>query len=350
MTRFQSNIINWYKTNKRDLPWRETNDPYKIWLSEIILQQTRVAQGTDYYLKFVQNYPHIKLLADASEDEILKLWQGLGYYSRARNLHHAAKEVCVKYDGKFPTDFKDVKQLKGIGNYTASAICSFAYHQHYAVVDGNVFRVLSRVFGIDTPIDSPKGKKVFEELADSLLPQQYSSEYNQAIMEFGALQCVPANPDCLNCPLSGICVAFCRNLVKELPVKDKTTKVTERFFNYLFIENNGKFYLAKRTGNDIWKNLYELPLIESDRLFSVEELIENESFQHIFNQESDIRISNGVFDFKHILTHRRINARFFSVQTNSVNMNKNFQEVLKEELEDYAVSRLTEMFFEKALI
>lgn len=350
MTGFQKTLTDWYQINKRDLPWRDTTDPYKIWLSEIILQQTRVAQGMDYYFRFIDAFPDVQSLAEAHEDQVLKLWQGLGYYSRARNLHHAAKEICEKFDGKFPTLHSDIIRLKGIGSYTAAAICSFAYLQPYAVVDGNVFRVLSRVFGIDTPIDSPKGKKEFEQLAESLLPKLHSAEYNQTIMEFGALQCVPVRPDCGNCPLSESCIALSKDAVNKFPVKSKATKVTERFFNYLFIRHDGKTYLQKRTQKDIWKNLYELPLIESDHLFTAAELCDNEVFTQLFGSTAQVKIQKEQYDFKHILTHRKIYARFFSIETDNICSLPGWIEIPQKDLDHYAVSRLTELFLEKSLI
>jgi len=227
---FPKTILSWYKKNKRDLPWRNTRDPYFIWLSEVILQQTRVEQGLSYYLRFVMAFPTVKKLASAKEEQVLKLWQGLGYYSRARNLHHAAKEIVKKHRGKFPDTYADIRALKGVGEYTAAAISSFAYNLPYATVDGNVFRLLSRYLGIKTPINTPKAKKEFTEAAQELMGNSSPHDFNQAMMEFGSRQCRPVNPDCENCPLNSSCVAFDKNLVKMLPVKNKSLKARPRYF------------------------------------------------------------------------------------------------------------------------
>ena len=262
MSKFADILIDWYAENKRDLPWRETKDPYRIWISEIILQQTRVAQGYDYYIRFMERFPDVFTLADADEDEVMKYWQGLGYYSRARNLHAAARSI--REAGEFPKTYEGVLALKGVGEYTAAAICSFAYDIPRAVVDGNVYRVLSRWMGIDTPIDSTTGKKLFAQLAQELMDKSRPALYNQAIMDFGALQCTPASPDCLSCPLADTCLALANRSVDTLPVKQHKTKVTNRFFNYIYVRTGGCTFIRKRTENDIWKNLYEPLLIETD--------------------------------------------------------------------------------------
>lgn len=334
----------------RTLPWRDTKDPYKIWLSEIILQQTRVNQGMNYYYRFVNDFPDIVSLANASEDTILKLWQGLGYYSRARNLHFAAKTVLEKHSGTFPLDYKEVRALKGIGNYTAAAICSFAYNQNFAVVDGNVYRVLSRFFEIKTPIDSVQGKKEFEKLADELLPKGHSSIYNQAIMEFGALQCTPVNPDCSICPLVNKCKAFINGNIKSLPVKSKSTKISERFFNYFFFVNNQNTYLQKRIHNDIWKNLFEFPLIETDKLLSHNDLINSNEFLSLTGGIEDCQIDQSYQDYKHLLSHRKIYARFYKIKINKPLRNSDFIEIGVKDIDKYAVSRLTEMYLETLAI
>ena len=263
MEDFAAILIRWYSENKRRLPWRETEDPYRIWISEIILQQTRVAQGLEYFNRFMERFPDVASLAQAGEDEVMKYWQGLGYYSRARNLHAAAREIMERYEGVFPSEYEKVRALKGIGEYTAAAVCSFAWRQPYAVVDGNVYRVLGRVFGIDTPIDSGPGKKEFAELATALLDRQRPDIYNQAIMDFGAIQCTPKAPDCLYCPLREHCVAFATGKVAQLPVKEGKTRVKPRYFNYLHIGCQGKTLLKRRNAKDIWQNLYEYPLIET---------------------------------------------------------------------------------------
>ena len=341
-------LHNWYNTNKRELPWRNTTDPYRIWISEVILQQTRVNQGLEYYNRFVERFPSVKSLAEAEEDEVLKYWQGLGYYSRARNLHKAAKQVSEKHNNLFPSEYKQVLDLAGIGDYTAAAICSIAYNQPYAVVDGNVYRVLSRLFGISTPIDSVKGKKEFSELAQDLLSKSESALHNQAMMEFGALQCTPVSPDCGNCPLQSVCHAFASNSISELPVKQLKTKTSNRYFNYLFINYNGKTFLQKRTGKDVWQNLYEFPLIESDKLLSLSELTENEEFRAIFEGISTVELIKTTNPIKHILSHRIIIAQFITVTTSQLN-NKlnNFIITNLSEIDHFAVSRLMEQFLEK---
>jgi len=341
-------LIKWYEVNKRDLPWRNIDNPYKIWISEIILQQTRVNQGISYYLRFIERFPTVEQLAEANEDEVLKYWQGLGYYSRARNLHKAANQVISYHSGIFPTSHADILKLAGIGDYTAAAICSFAYNQPYAVVDGNVYRVLSRVFGIETPIDSTTGKKEFAQLAQGLLPQDEPGTHNQAIMEFGALQCLPSSPDCINCPLNALCKANELNLVSQLPIKSKKTKVTRRFFNYLFIENNNSTYLQKRTAKDVWQNLYEFPLIETDHLLDSAELIRNENFKSLLSGIQDIEIIKTTNPMKHVLSHRVIFVQFISIRIS--NENKALSQLSKvsiNELDRFAVSRLMELFLEK---
>ncbi len=262
---FSERILIWYEENKRSLPWRGTKDPYKIWLSEIMLQQTRVVQGTPYYLKFINKYPAVYDLASASEEEVLKLWQGLGYYSRARNLHATAKMVVSEYGGNFPDTYKELLQLKGVGDYTASAISSICFDRPEPVVDGNVYRVLARYFGVDLAINSTEGVKYFKKLAREVMNAENIRDYNQGIMEFGAIQCTPKNPNCEECPLNKSCVALQTNKVSELPVKLKKTKVRNRYFNYVvFISEANKTILEQRKGKGIWQNLWQFPLIESN--------------------------------------------------------------------------------------
>jgi len=336
-------LIKWYEANKRELPWRDISDPYRIWISEIILQQTRVNQGLSYYLRFIERFPDVKTLAIANEDEVLKYWQGLGYYSRARNLHKTAQIIAEKHKGKFPDSYTNIVQLKGIGAYTAAAVCSFAYNQAYAVVDGNVYRVLSRLFAIETPIDSNKAKKEFSELATNMLDKSTPGIHNQAIMEFGALQCIPVQPDCNACPFQKTCKAYKLDLVDKLPIKASKTKVRERFFNYILIQYQSKIYIQKRTEKDIWQNLFELPLIESNKLFEPEEIGTNDFLTNIEN----IEISSTTSTFKHILSHQRIFARFFSVTVSDKNNYLNqLIEINCNEIDNYAVSRLTSLFFE----
>ncbi|MEI8271398.1 MAG: A/G-specific adenine glycosylase [Paludibacter sp.] len=341
-------LTDWYEINKRDLPWRKTTDSYLIWISEIILQQTRVNQGMDYYLRFIERFPTVIELAKAHEDEVLKYWQGLGYYSRARNLYKAAQQIVTKFKGDFPKQHGDVLQLSGIGDYTAAAICSLAYNQPYAVVDGNVYRVLSRIFGIKTPIDSGTGKKQFAKLAQNILSTAEPATHNQALMEFGALQCVPSSPNCEICPLQSVCQAYETTEISNLPVKLQKTKTTNRYFNYLFIKYNDFTFLQKRTAKDVWQNLYEFPLIESDRLFDVSELIENKDFQQLFSAIEKVEITNTTNPIKHILSHRVILAQFISVTISESNKEfGKFTKVALNEIDRYAVSRLMELFLEK---
>jgi A/G-specific adenine glycosylase len=274
---FSNSLINWYLNNKRDLPWRNTDNPYNIWLSEIMLQQTRVAQGLPYYLDFISTFPTVFDLAKAPEEKVLKHWQGLGYYSRARNLHYTAKYVANELKGEFPNNYKDLLKLKGIGEYTAAAIASFSHNEAVPVVDGNVFRVLSRYFDIETDISLATAKKEFSELALELMPKNDPATFNQAIMEFGALQCVPKSPDCKNCIFNSSCAALQKKKVQYLPVKLKKVKISYRFFNYIVFEDDKlNTLIQKRDQKGIWQNLYEFPLIETEtelNLDAVSELI-----------------------------------------------------------------------------
>lgn len=262
---FSKEIIRWYQENKRDLPWRGTRDPYVIWLSEVILQQTRVDQGLPYFHRFLERFPDVRSFAEAGEDEILRLWQGLGYYSRARNMHRAARQVMEEYGGWFPKDYGSLIRLKGVGEYTAAAIASFAGGEPRAVVDGNVFRLLARYFGVDTPINSGRGKKEFQRIADELIDRLDPGLYNQAIMEFGSQQCKPQNPDCGRCVLQSDCRARVQGRVDILPVKQKAKPSRNRYFNYLMVQEGDLILINKRGSGDIWENLYELPLLETDR-------------------------------------------------------------------------------------
>jgi len=302
MTEFASILLEWYDLNKRDLPWRSTNDPYEVWISEIILQQTQVIQGIGYYEKFLKAFPNVRRLAAASEDQVLKMWEGLGYYSRARNLHAAAKSVVNDFDGVFPSTYKDIIALKGIGPYTAAAIASISFGLPHAVVDGNVYRFLSRFYGIETPIDSTIGKKEFTALANELLDRSAPAAFNQALMEMGALVCKPKNPQCQVCSFNAGCLAVGRNLVDKLPVKTKKVKQRVRFFHYIYVVNEDKVYIERRSGNDIWKGLYQLPLIESDVEMETEEVNRQLGCKSIFISKK-----------KHILSHQIIYAQFYAV-------------------------------------
>lgn len=311
---FANKLITWYLENKRELPWRSTSNPYYIWLSEIILQQTRVAQGTPYYFKFINEFPTVFDLANASEEETLKLWQGLGYYSRARNLQVAAKYVVEELNGEFPDSYTGLLKLKGVGDYTASAVASICFGEPVAVVDGNVYRVLSRVFGIDTPINSTEGKKQFKKLAQELLDKKEPASFNQGLMEFGALQCTPQRPQCESCPFSEKCIAFNQNLISQLPVKLKKQKVKKRHFNYLvFLSEERETVLQQRKGKGIWQGLYEFPLVETLAEASVENLIaENEFQNYSLSPEIEINLFNEE-PIIHKLSHQHIFTKFWIV-------------------------------------
>ncbi|WP_296316390.1 A/G-specific adenine glycosylase [Winogradskyella sp. UBA3174] len=312
---FSKELITWYSDNKRDLPWRRTKNPYYIWLSEIILQQTQVKQGLPYYEAFITTYPKIQDLADANEESVLKLWQGLGYYSRARNLHGTAKHVMSELNGVFPNNYKDLIKLKGVGDYTASAIASIAFGEVAAVVDGNVYRVLSRYFGIDTPINSTKGIKEFKELATSLIDTKAPATFNQAIMEFGATQCKPKNPYCIVCPLNKSCKSLQNNLVTQLPVKLKKTKVTTKYFNFLVcVDSHKNILFEKRTSKGIWQNLYQFPLVESSKSLAIDEF-------HLLDLDATI-LKDNKFEYSlyketdkvHKLSHQHLHTKFWIIQ------------------------------------
>jgi len=306
-------LINWYAENHRDLPWRHEPTPYQVWLSEVILQQTRVSQGLDYYLRFIERWPTVADLAHASEEEVLKLWQGLGYYSRARNLHHCAQQVVNDYNGEFPADFEQLKKLKGIGGYTAAAIASIAFGLPHAVVDGNVYRVLSRLYDIDTPININEGQNLFARLANELLNREQPGLHNQAMMEFGALHCTPKNPDCLHCPLQAQCMAFEHQTVLQRPVKLAKTIVKTRYFNYLVIRFKDIVYLHKRSGSDIWRNLYDFPCIESEQPLSVDEVVATAQFQQLI-EDKPFTITKVSPVYTHKLTHRTLLAQFIELK------------------------------------
>jgi A/G-specific adenine glycosylase len=345
---FSEQIISWYEQNKRALPWRGIKNPYHIWLSEIILQQTRVEQGLPYYEKFVKHYPTVAHLAQADEQEVLKLWQGLGYYSRARNLHYAAKQVVNDHQGDFPNDYKNILSLKGVGEYTAAAIASFAFDLPHAVVDGNVFRLLSRYFGIDTPINSTAGKKEFFALANELIDNNNPSTYNQGIMEFGSQQCKPTNPNCLNCPLQEGCVAHQKNRITELPLKLKTIKQKKLYFDYFFFKRKGHTYLKKREGKGIWQNLYDFPLIENESRTNKESILK-EAEQWI--NGNNLEIISVSTHYKHILSHRIIYARFWEIEVGQEPSLISAKKIKLEDLHTLPVPRLIEVFLqEKELI
>lgn len=341
---FSKSLIQWYLQNKRDLPWRKTTDPYRIWLSEIMLQQTRVAQGLPYFLKFTEAFPTVYDMANKPEEHILKLWQGLGYYSRARNLHTTAKQVAFEMGGSFPDSYAGLLKLKGVGDYTAAAIASISYGEPVPVVDGNVYRVLARYFGIETDISSSGAKKQFTEVAASLLPKDAAATFNQAMMEFGALQCVPKSPDCGVCIFNQECAAFLTGRVNQLPVKLKKTKVTDRFFNYLVIKDAAEnTVVQKRSAKGIWHNLYEFPLIETDKELSekeVTELIKANNELGFTPAKTTLLHPERIL---HKLSHQHLSIRFWEVEASVVLSNA----ITKEEAMMYPFPIVIHNFMEK---
>lgn len=313
---FTETLISWYSANKRNLPWRTSKNPYNIWLSEIILQQTQIKQGLPYYEAFLENFPSVEALAKASETSVLNLWQGLGYYSRARNLHFTAKYITETLNGEFPKNYKSLLDLKGVGEYTASAIASICYEESVAVVDGNVYRVLARYFGIDTPINSTEGIKQFKVLAKSLLPRSNFGDYNQAVMEFGSQQCKPKSPNCETCPLLTSCKAYATGSIKTLPVKLKKTKVTKKYFNFLVLDSDDhKTYLEQRTQKGIWQQLYQFPLIETSASVSKNEfLVHLDESNKITIPYKKVLLFN-TSDIIHKLSHQELHVKFWILNT-----------------------------------
>ncbi len=301
---FTKEITEWYARNKRDLPWRETSDPYFIWLSEIILQQTRVEQGLPYYQAFTATYPTVQELANAPQDDVLRLWQGLGYYSRARNLHKAAQQVANESNGQFPTTYEGLLSLTGVGPYTAAAISSFAFNVPKSVVDGNVFRVYSRFYGLEYDIAEQKNRKYFEEIGDKNIQLTEPALYNQSIMEFGAIQCKPVNPDCDACPLQNSCWALKHGSVDKLPIKSKKIKIKHRYLHYYFLEHNGNYYFEQRGPKDIWEGLYQPFLIEQEHV---------PSFPFEFSSSKELAL-----DVKHQLSHQKLHANFKLIRLSSI--------------------------------
>jgi A/G-specific adenine glycosylase len=317
---FSDKLVKWYEVNKRDLPWRDTRDPYRIWLSEIILQQTRVNQGLPYYLKFVDKYPNVDALASAPQQEVLRLWQGLGYYSRARNLHECAQQVVAEHNSSFPDNYQALRTLKGVGDYTAAAIASIAFKEGVAVVDGNVFRVLSRVFGIDDPIDTATGKKKFSALANEVINAKKPDLHNQAVMEFGAMHCTPKSPSCGDCVLESGCFAAQHELQHSLPVKSRSTIVRDRHFYYFVIQQGNSYLMKKRTEKDIWQGLFDFFMIEETKPIKIEKLVRRFNSIYSLNVKAkDLVLSDT---YKHILSHQIINARFIFLKIVSNNFMK----------------------------
>lgn len=346
---FAQALLLWYKENRRELPWRGTQDPYRIWVSEVILQQTRVAQGYDYFLRFMEAFPRVEVLAVATEDEVLKCWQGLGYYSRARNLHKAAKQVVAS--GGFPSTYEGIRALSGVGDYTAAAIASFAFGLRHAVVDGNVYRVLSRYFGVSEAVDTVRGKRYFARLAAELLPEDpHVADYNQAVMDFGAMVCVPKSPACRTCPLAEGCVAASRQVPEAYPVKSRTLAVSERYLHYIYIKAQGEVALFRRDKADIWKGLYEPYLVETEAALTPEQFVaalDGSAFAEASRGVVWTILRSGV---RHKLTHRTLVCNFYCLDLDRKPSDAVFGRpavwVTPEELPRYAVSRLVSMLME----
>lgn len=338
-------LIQWYLKNKRDLPWRDTTNAYVIWLSEIILQQTRVEQGMPYFHRFLEKYPDIKAFAAADEGEILKLWQGLGYYSRGRNMLKTARQIVTEYGGEFPTDYEKLIHLKGIGEYTASAISSFSANQPKAVVDGNVFRVLARYFGISEPINSTRGKKLFQAVANDVLNKENPGLHNQAMMEFGAMLCKPKNPDCAICPVRSDCYGYNNNAIAGLPQKLKKTKIRERFFNYIVVTDGDTVLMNKRDEKDIWANMYDFPLIESSQRLPAENVVLLPEFKTYFGENS--LIINDYQIKKHVLTHQHLHARFIHVSTKPIKLEQKWFYIDVNILKSIAMPKIIFIFINK---
>lgn len=344
---FAQNLISWYAENGRDLPWRASKDPYVIWLSEIILQQTRVEQGLPYFFSFIEAYPNVTKFAEALEEDILRMWQGLGYYSRARNMHKAAKIVVEEFDSVFPSTYKDLIKLPGIGEYTAAAVSSFSINEAKAVVDGNVYRVLSRYLGIEEPINSTEGKKVFAKAAYELLDKDNANLYNQAIMDFGALQCKPKNPLCNTCVFQLTCVGLRDRKISRLPVKLKGKPSRNRYFHYFLIFSDNKLLMTRRGEGDVWTGLYEFPMIETSKDCSVNEIQDEQLFGFFFKKDVFLQpIGNPI---KHVLSHQNIYARFYLVdnERSLKDFKSNWDYVLLEKLDSLAKHKLIFSFLEE---
>jgi A/G-specific adenine glycosylase len=348
---WRQKLLAWYEANKRDLPWRNIKDPYKIWLSEVILQQTRVNQGWEYYLRFVEKYPTVKDLANAPEHDVLKLWQGLGYYSRARNLHFAAKSIVKEHKGKFPSEYKTIRALKGVGDYTAGAIASIAFDLLHPAVDGNVMRVYSRLFGITTPIDSTEGKKRIFETAVELLPKKNPGTYNQAVMELGAMVCLPAKPDCLNCPVQDACYAYSHKSISSFPVKEGKTKVRNRYLNYLVITQGDKLLVRTRKGKDIWQGLHDFPMIESDKAIIPSKFLKDKKWEEVIHL-AKLLIKDVSEEYVHILSHQKLFAKFYNMEATGkiAKLPADCFWIKIKDIENYAVPKLIDLYIRKKLL
>lgn len=342
---FSKTLLAWFATNHRPMPWKGARDPYIIWLSEIILQQTTVAQGTAYFEKFCKRYPSVSDLANAPADDVMKMWEGLGYYSRARNLHETAKHITHVLNGLFPNTYDDILKLKGVGSYTAAAIASFAYDLPHAVLDGNVYRVLSRFFGIETPIDTTEGKHLFMELANTVLDKKRPADFNQAMMDFGATHCTPAKPKCVECPFQTECSAFRDNIVDILPIKSKKMVRRTRYFNYLVINEGDFIYIRKRTEKDIWQELYEFPLIETEEYV---EILRGGDFPIPL---SEIHLVQRSQPFQQLLTHQKIIATFWEFETKTrLDTVSDFQKIKRTNLSDFALPKIIDIYLKEKVL
>lgn len=334
MPPFTATLLRWYEQHGRSLPWRADSNPYAIWLSEIILQQTRIEQGLPYWERFMQRFPSVEALAAATEDDVLRLWQGLGYYSRARNLHAAARQVVA--EGGFPQTYEGLRSLKGVGDYTAAAIGSFAFNLPVAAVDGNAYRVLARHFGIDTPINTTHGKRLFAELAQSLLPERQAADFNQAMMDFGATWCTPSSPQCASCPFVETCEALHSKRVAELPVKLRKTKIKTRHLSYIYIMCKGEIAIRRRPSGDIWQGLWEVPVVEEGRSVLTS--------SGIYPTECAILLKKGV---RHVLTHRILIADFYLLELpERLPLPDEYVWIPESAFDDYAKPRLMELLLE----
>jgi A/G-specific adenine glycosylase len=342
---FKNTIIRWYHENRRDLPWRNTDNPYFIWISEVILQQTRVAQGLDYYNRFTSTFPTIKDLAEANLDRVMKVWQGLGYYTRARNLHGAAKQIMADYSGALPRSYHELLKIKGLGPYSAGAIASFAFKEAVPAIDGNVYRVLSRVFGVFASPETSSGKKEFFNLTMELIDKEHPDTFNQALLDFGAMQCVPRSPDCLACPFSNICYAYRNNLINQLPVKGKKIATRDRFLNYIIVRCKDSTFIQRREAGDIWNSLYEFPLIETKMPVELDALIEESAWKELFGKEKlqILYISQAI---KHLLSHQTLYTKFIIVEISkpSYFLKSNYLRVLIPDVQEYSIPKVIDNF------
>jgi len=342
---FKTIIIKWYNQNKRDLPWRNTRNPYYIWISEVILQQTRVAQGLDYYNRITSTFPTIKDLANADIDKVMKVWQGLGYYTRARNLHNSAKLIMAEYNGVLPTSYHELLKIKGLGPYSAGAIASFAYKEAVPAIDGNVYRVLSRVFGIFASPESAIGKKEFYTLTMELIDKDRPDTFNQALLDFGAMQCVPRSPDCLTCPFSDICYAYRNNLINQLPVKGKKIATRDRFLNYILIRCKDSTFIQKREAGDIWTSLYEFPLIETTNPIDIKLLMNEPIWKELFGN-GELKILYESQPIKHLLSHQTLYTKFIIVEISkpSYYLKSNYLNISIPNIQEYSIPKVIDNF------